>query len=176
MFTFEKLSAKRLRFRVASTAFALFAIGALSNVAPARAEVTVTMAQGIDPESLDPAYETLVSSRSIFTNIYDTLVWRDAKGKILPSLAESWKWLDDKTLQLNLRKGVKFHNGDPFTADDLIWTANRYLDKEDRKPLYSYVRGLYKTIEKKDGQAQRDAVWRFRAHAGTAQEGFPGDG
>jgi peptide/nickel transport system substrate-binding protein len=150
MFTFEKLSAKRLRFRVASTAFALFAIGALSNVAPARAEVTVTMAQGIDPESLDPAYETLVSSRSIFTNIYDTLVWRDAKGKILPSLAESWKWLDDKTLQLNLRKGVKFHNGDPFTADDLIWTANRYLDKEDRKPLYSYVRGLYKTIEKKD--------------------------
>jgi len=146
----EKFSSMSLRFGVASAVFGVLAVGALAIAAPAKAEVTVTMAQGIDPEGLDPAYETLVSSRSIFTNIYDTLVWRDAKGKILPSLAESWKWLDEKTLQLNLRKGVKFHNGDSFTADDLIWTANRYMDKEDRKPLYSYVKGLYEKIEKKD--------------------------
>ena len=150
MSTTEKTSLRSLRFGVASAVFGLLAVGALSIAAPAKAEVTITMAQGIDPEGLDPAYETLISSRSIFTNIYDTLVWRDAKGKLLPSLAESWKWLDDTTLQLNLRKGVKFHNGDPFTADDLIWTANRYMDAKDRKPLYPYVKGLYKTIEKKD--------------------------
>jgi peptide/nickel transport system substrate-binding protein len=146
----ERAKMRNLRFGVASAVFGLLAVGALTIAAPAKAETTVTMAQGIDPEGLDPAYETLVSSRSIFTNIYDTLVWRDAKGKLLPSLAESWKWLDETSLQLNLRKGVKFHNGDSFTADDLIWTANRYMDKKDRKPLYSYVKGLYKTIEKKD--------------------------
>ena len=146
----EKTSLRDLRFGVAGAVFGLLAVGALAIMTPAKAEVTVTMAQGIDPEGLDPAYETLVSSRSIFTNIYDTLVWRDAKGKLLPSLAESWQWLDQTTLQLNLRKGVKFHNGDLFTAYDLIWTSNRYMDKEDRQPLYSYVKGLYKTIEKKD--------------------------
>ena len=124
----EKPSLRNLRFGVAGAVFGLLVVGALAIMTPAKAEVTVTMAQGIDPEGLDPAYETLVSSRSIFTNIYDTLVWRDAKGKLLPSLAESWKWLDQTTLQLNLRKGVKFHNGDLFTADDLIWPSNRYMD------------------------------------------------
>ena len=87
MSTTEKTSLRSLRFGVASAVFGLLAVGALSIAAPAKAEVTITMAQGIDPEGLDPAYETLISSRSIFTNIYDTLVWRDAKGKLLPSLA-----------------------------------------------------------------------------------------
>ena len=150
MSTTEKTSLRSLRFGVASAVFGLLAVGAIAISAPAKAEVIVTMAQGIDPEGLDPAYETTVSARSIFTNMYDTLVWRDPSGKILPSLAESWKWLDDTTLQLNLRKGVKFHNGDPFTADDLIFTTDRYMDAKDPKPLRSYVRDIYKTIEKKD--------------------------
>ena len=83
----ERAELRSLRFGVASAVFGLLAVGALTIAAPAKAETTVTMAQGIDPEGLDPAYETLVSSRSIFTNIYDTLVWRDTKGKLLPSLA-----------------------------------------------------------------------------------------
>jgi peptide/nickel transport system substrate-binding protein len=117
---------------------------------PAVGQVTVTLAQGLDPETLDPAYDTAIYARSVMSNIYDTLVWRTATGKVLPSLAESWDFPDNTTVQLNLRRGVKFHNGDTFTAADVLYSTSYYLDKSTVKPLRSYLRGLYDTIEKKD--------------------------
>ena len=100
---------------------ALICMGIAASVMASKAVVaqtTVVVSQGIDPRMLDPAHDTLVSSRSIMSNIYDTLLWRDSTGLATPSLAKSWEFLDNTTLRLHLRDDVKFHDGSAFSAAD----------------------------------------------------------
>ncbi len=54
---------------------------------------------------------------SVTLNIFDHLVWVDKGGKLVPQLAAGWRWLDDRTLEVKLRQGVKFHNGEVFDAE-----------------------------------------------------------
>ncbi|MBI2862630.1 MAG: hypothetical protein HYX89_07410, partial [Chloroflexi bacterium] len=51
----------------------------------------------------------------------------DFQGKLVPSLALSYKWVDDKTLEYKLRRGVKFHSGEPFTAADVKFTFEKVM-------------------------------------------------
>jgi peptide/nickel transport system substrate-binding protein len=50
-------------------------------------------------------------------NVFDHLVELDKDGKLVPRLATAWQWLDDRTLEMTLRQGVKFHNGEVFDAE-----------------------------------------------------------
>ena len=50
-------------------------------------------------------------------NVFEHLVEIDKDGKLVPRLATAWRWLDDRTLEMTLRQGVKFHNGEVFDAD-----------------------------------------------------------
>ncbi|MCP6247868.1 ABC transporter substrate-binding protein, partial [Klebsiella pneumoniae] len=67
----------------------------------------------------------------VYGSVFDNLIRRDyaaetanpSKGvALVPALATDWKRIDDRTVELNLRHGVKFHNGDNFTADDVAFT------------------------------------------------------
>jgi peptide/nickel transport system substrate-binding protein len=118
-------------------------------VIPAQAQ-TVTLAQSVDPESLDPAVDTLITSVSVMMNIYDSLVWRDGNGQIVPGLAESWDFPQPNQMRLKLRQGVKFHNGDAFTADDVVFSYGRLFDKDNPSPLLSSLRGFVDSVEKVD--------------------------
>ena len=60
--------------------------------------------------------------------IYSRLVEADENMQIHPGLAESWQQLDDKTMQFKLRKGIKFHNGDDFTAEDVKFSFERMMN------------------------------------------------
>jgi peptide/nickel transport system substrate-binding protein len=111
---------------------------------------TVTLAQGVDPESLDPAVDTLITSISVMMNIYDGLIWRDGNGQIVPALAESWDFPTPTQMRLNLRHGVTFHNGDPFTADDVVFSFGRLFDKDNPSPLLSSLKGFVDSVEKVD--------------------------
>lgn len=63
---------------------------------------------------------------AVAANVTDYMFTRGSNGKIAPSLATSWDWsADGKTLTINLRSGVKFSNGTPFTADDVVFSWNR---------------------------------------------------
>ena len=53
---------------------------------------------------------------SIALNVFDRLIELDADGKLVPRLATGWRWLDDHTLEVTLRQGAKFHNGEDFDA------------------------------------------------------------
>lgn len=86
---------------------------------------TLTIAQGADMVSFDIHNHNNTSTEAIHTNMFDYLVKRDKNMQLQPDLATSWKQINDKTMRFKLRKGVKFHNGDPFTANDVKFTLER---------------------------------------------------
>ncbi len=75
--------------------------------------------------SIDPHYHNLTPNNSLLRHIYEPLVLLDASQKLVPGLATSWKALDDLTWEFKLRKNVKFHDGTPFTAEDVVATYKR---------------------------------------------------
>ena len=68
---------------------------------------------------------------TIAFNVFEHLMELDEDGKLVPRLATSWRWLDDRTLEVELRHGVKFHNGEIFDAEivKLNWEANTRLQQ-----------------------------------------------
>lgn len=60
--------------------------------------------------------------------VYDTVVRRDVNGELKPCLATDWEWLDDTTVVLTIRDGVKFSNGDPLTPEDVLYTFRHFTE------------------------------------------------
>lgn len=77
--------------------------------------------------SLDPANYRDRETETVIRNMFDGLVTRTPEGEVKPELAESWETPDALTYVFHLRKGVTFHNGEPLTADDVVFTFNRIL-------------------------------------------------
>jgi peptide/nickel transport system substrate-binding protein len=90
---------------------------------------TLTVAQGIDADTLDPQVTSSSAVWSVTLNIYDTLLTRDRTGKLQSALALSYRPLNDTTWQVTLRPGVKFHNGEPFDANAVKFSIERALDR-----------------------------------------------
>lgn len=89
--------------------------------------VTLRFATQSDATTLDPHAANLLPNARITQNVYEGLVARDADFRIVPSLAVSWSQPDPKTWRFKLRPGVKFHDGSPFTADDVVFSVERTL-------------------------------------------------
>jgi ABC-type dipeptide transport system, periplasmic component len=121
-------------------AAALLAAGMSFNLYAANIKVALDA----DPESLD-VYEQLSGSILQYAHIsFDPLVRLTKDMKFEGRLAESWEQLTPKMVRFHLRKGVKFHSGNTFTADDVIWTYNRILKSEDYKGLFDVYEGMKK--------------------------------
>lgn len=86
------------------------------------------------PENLDPSMNLSSIRAQVGMSIFDSLVGRDPENRIVPELAESWKLLDDNTWQFRLRKGVVFHDGEPFNAEAVRFTVQRVLDPNQKSP------------------------------------------
>jgi len=78
-----------------------------------------------EPRSLDPYFHSETPTNSMNNNIYDGLVGFDGELNVVPGLAESWDTPDNLTWVFHLRKDVKFHDGTPFTADDVKFSIER---------------------------------------------------
>ena len=81
----------------------------------------------------------------IFDQIFDHLVYVTMDGKFLPRLADSWEMSDDYTVAtFKLNENVKWHDGEPFTAEDLVFTAQLVTNKDvisNRRNYFSSVAG-----------------------------------
>lgn len=119
---------------------------AASGTAPASGgnsgEKVLTIASGNDIVSFDIHDHNNTSTEAVHVNMFNYLVKKDRNQKVQPDLATSWEIVNDKTWRFKLREGVTFHNGDPFTADDVKFTLERVA--KDQK-LLEY--GNYKQIQ-----------------------------
>jgi len=95
---------------------------------PASAQTLRYANQG-ELKSLDPYTLKETTTIAHHGHVYEGLVARDKELKIVPALAESWETVSPTKWRFHLRKGVKFHNGDPFTADDVLFSAERVRAK-----------------------------------------------
>src|SRR3954464_15066570 len=93
-------------------------------ISPASAQSLRYANQG-DLKSLDPYTLRETTTIAHHGHVYEGLVARDENLKIIPGLAASWETPEPTRWRFHLRKGVKFHNGDPFTADDVVFSADR---------------------------------------------------
>ena len=94
---------------------------------------TVVYAIQSDMQNWDPPNSVLRESIILGYNVFDHLAARDLKtGKVGPSLATSWRTIDDTTWEVKLRQGVKFHDGFRFTSRDVKATFDRVLNPENK--------------------------------------------
>ena len=129
-------------------AAALLALGA----GPAwanRANDTLTVAVHDWWSTLDPYQFPLDEANVFYTIVYETLIGYDERAqKIIPRLAKAWRQVDDKTVEFDLRDDVTFHNGDHFSADDVVATINYLIDPKVPlrfKNSYDWVEKVEKT-------------------------------
>jgi peptide/nickel transport system substrate-binding protein len=96
------------------------------------------------PENLDPTMNLASIRATVGVSMFDSLVGRDRDNRIVPELAESWQLLNDTTWQLKLRRGVVFHDGEPFNADAVRFTIQRVLDPEQKSPNRANIAEIVK--------------------------------
>lgn len=106
----------------------------------------ITVAYDSDPVSLDPMQQLSASGILMGNMLFDPLVRYDSKYNIIPRIAESWEQLDDRTIRFHLRQGVKFHSGNPLTADDVIFSFNRARTA----PNYKSITQPFESMKKVD--------------------------
>lgn len=96
----------------------------LLSLAPAAAE-DLKIGLSAEPSAMDPHFHNLSPNNGLLSHIFERLVETDASNKLVPGLAESWKVIDGNIWEFKLRANVKWHDGSPFTADDVIFTFER---------------------------------------------------
>ena len=107
-----------MTLKAAFTAAALLAGLAL---APAQA-ATLRWAAQNDILTLDPHAQNHATTNAILMHSYEGLTRYSATYAVEPGLATKWTYITPTQVRFELRKGVKFHDGSPFTADDVVFT------------------------------------------------------
>jgi peptide/nickel transport system substrate-binding protein len=105
------------------------ALAAAALITPVQAKTFRFAFQG-DLNALDPYALNETFTLGTLGNVMEGLVTRDKDLKIVPALAESWEIVEPTRWRFHLRKGVKFHNGEAFTADDVLFSLERALSPE----------------------------------------------
>ncbi|MGQ0544292.1 MAG: ABC transporter substrate-binding protein [Betaproteobacteria bacterium] len=121
--------------RIAAALFtAVFALGIQAQ------ELRIGLAS--EPTSMDPHYHNLSPNNSLLSHVFESLVDQDERQRLGPGLAESWRTVDETTWEFKLRRNVRFHDGTPFTADDVLFSFERAPNVEGSPASFGiYSRG-----------------------------------
>lgn len=141
------MSVSGLGRTIAAIAIALSASTAFAQKAKDTVRIGVHQPISIVDAIFDPHPQTNLMDRMVF----DALVEYDSdKREPVPGLAESWTMIDSKTIELRLRRNVKFHDGSEFDADDVVYTVNFVIDPNVRFRFKETRYGEIASIEKID--------------------------
>lgn len=94
-----------------------------------------------EPASLDPAKAVGLPEIQVIRDLYEGLTNQDARGKVVPGVAESWQSSDNKNWIFTLRKDARWSNGEPVTADDFVYSWQRLVDPKTSSP-FAWFAGL----------------------------------
>jgi len=126
---------KMTSFRCIATAVLFFFVGAA-----AAQDLRIGLAA--EPTAMDPHYHNLSPNNSLLSHVFESLVDQDERQRLTPGLAESWKAIDATTWEFKLRRNVRFHDGTPFTADDVVFSFERAPNVEGSPSSFGiYARG-----------------------------------
>ena len=127
------------------------AVSAFAADAPKSTKDTLMYGVNAEAASLDPSTSKDTVTHMQMLQLYDTLVAVDPQDytKYVPGLATEWKFNDDSTeLTFTIRDGVKFHNGDTMTADDVLFSLNRSFKSSYSSGIRSSIKGFEKVDDK----------------------------
>jgi peptide/nickel transport system substrate-binding protein len=99
-----------------------------------------------DVSVLDP-FVTGALDRTVYMNIFETLVSLDPDGTISPALATEWELIDDTTWRMKLREGVTFHSGTPFNAETVVWHYESHMNPDSPGKALATFEGTVAAIE-----------------------------
>lgn len=135
-----------MRLFIGSLAAAVALTGIAVAYVPEAEAKTLRWARQGDSLTLDPHAQNEGPTHTLSHQIYEPLLHRDMEGKIVPALAESWAATSDpKVWEFKLRKGVKFHDGAEFNADDVVFSLKRAMKPTSAmKELLSSVEDVVK--------------------------------
>jgi peptide/nickel transport system substrate-binding protein len=100
-----------------------------------------------DPQTIDPHSQNELLTNAINGQMYETLVNRGPKLEIVPVLATQWKQIDALTWRFTLRRGVKFHDGTPFSADDVVFSFQRAAEPSSQIRVYATAMGKPRKVD-----------------------------
>ncbi|MGL5798009.1 MAG: ABC transporter substrate-binding protein [Cetobacterium sp.] len=127
----------------------IFILGACGKKTENQKEISkLVYTMGVEPLTLDPYAVTDVYSRRVIKNIFDTLLETNESNEQIPSLAKSYKYLDDKTLELKLKQGIQFHNGEFLSSKDVKYS----LEKAKSSIKVGYYFDMIEYIETPDSE------------------------
>ena len=126
---------------------ALFCIPALALAAATVDARTLRWASQGDPQTADPHSQNESLTNLFSQAVHDTLVMRDNSLKLVPGLATAWQQVNPTTWRFTLRQGVKFHDGSPLTADDVVFSYERAQHQNSQLRQYSVPVGKPRRID-----------------------------
>lgn len=102
-----------------------FLLPLLLLASPALRAAGLSVGLAADVSSLDPHYLNAAPNIAVASHFFETLVAVDKDGQLVPGLAQSWQAINPTTWEFKLRPGVKFHDGSPLTAEDVVFSLDR---------------------------------------------------
>jgi peptide/nickel transport system substrate-binding protein len=126
---------------------ALLCVHALAVAVPAADAKTLRWASQGDPQTADPHSQNENLTNMFSQAVHDTLLMRDNDLKLVPGLATSWQRINPTTWRFTLRQGVRFHDGSPFTADDVVFTWERASHPNSQLRQYAIPVGKPRKID-----------------------------
>lgn len=140
----------------------------LWRIAAAAATDEITIAHPMDVQSWDPGATVAPNSVPIYKCVFDQPLQYDAQANLTAGVVTDYRWLDDEglALELTLRPGVRFHNGDPLTSDDLAFTLHTRL--QGPEPLQAAF--IWNTVAAIETPTPLTAILRFSRPMVTAPQ------
>jgi peptide/nickel transport system substrate-binding protein len=139
----KTMTLKRLLDLLARAALVVAAAG----LGAAASAQTLRFANQGDPQTMDPHSQNESFTNSVNERVYEYLLARDRQLNLVPGLATSWEQLSPQKWRFKLRQGVKFHDGTPFGADDVVFSVIRAQQPTSQIAVYANALGTPRKVD-----------------------------